>query len=229
MSSVTVQGQFRLAPVVMLIQDASGLYNLSVFLMNTLHSNLLEDMLEGHRERFSNLFSRLKKFYNSLKPYGYFEQIITIPTLPNYEPRFKSAITHQVQGFETPNEAIAPPIEESFVNDLIDITTECTPPPYEVSIQQNNPDVWMMPTTSQQNLNENMSDASLKVMSGSMAGDVPDFSQNKPENQDVWQLLKQKDELIRKLQDDIIKQQIEHNNEILQMQKELMEIRKQLN
>lgn len=216
LSSATLQGQFRVGPVVLLIDDAKGLYNFSIFLLNKLHSSLPEEMLDGHRDRFSQLFAKLKKFYESLKPYGYFTELVTIPTLPTFEPRFKSSVVAADLQVEEVHISTAPHSEpDFFVTDLIDITADIPPS------APNQVDVWSAPRPSLENtLNEE-----------SRIGDVwEDASGTMPSTngEDVWQLLKQKDALIKQLQDDIVNQQIEHNNEILQMQKELMCMRNQL-
>lgn len=221
MSSATAQGQFRVAPVVLLIEDAKGLYNFSVFLMNKLHSSLPEEMLDGHRDRFSQLFTKLRKFYGSLKPYGYFTELITVPTLPTFEPRFKSTVVAVDSSQEDTHTSTAPPSEpDYFVTDLIDITAN-TPP----TAQQVQTDVWSIPSTSPDSDPPGPSktvDAWMDSFDSGPSGLLPSTN-----GEDVWQLLKQRDALIKQLQEDIVKQQIEHNNEILQMQKELMSLREQ--
>ncbi|KAH8327853.1 hypothetical protein KR067_001050 [Drosophila pandora] len=90
MSSMTPQGQCRLAPIVCLIQDSNALYDMSVRLMFKLHDGLPYDVLSGHRERFSGLFLKLKDFYNNVRPLQYFKDLIVVPELPESSPNFKS-------------------------------------------------------------------------------------------------------------------------------------------
>lgn len=225
MSSATVQGQFRVAPVIMLIDDAKGFYKFLIFIMNKLHSSLPEEMLDGHRERFSQLFNKLKKFYDSLQPYGYIMELVTIPTLPNFEPRFKSSVIAVEESSEPePQASTAPPAEpDYFVTDLIDITAD-TPPPVSQNIQQ---DVWSIPSNSP-DLILNQPGPSTIIDSNMNGNQEVDFPGAKNPNEDVWELLRQKDVQIKKLQDDIVRIQIDHNNEILQMQRELLELRNQI-
>uniref|UniRef100_A0A1A9Z0V8 I/LWEQ domain-containing protein n=1 Tax=Glossina pallidipes TaxID=7398 RepID=A0A1A9Z0V8_GLOPL len=88
MSSMTRQGQCRLAPLISLIQESSSLYDISVRLMFKLHNSLLRDVLIGHRERFNDLFSKMKHFYNDVKPLQYFADVIQVPSLPENAPDF---------------------------------------------------------------------------------------------------------------------------------------------
>lgn len=222
MSSATIQGQFRVAPVILLIDDAKGLYNFSIFVLNKLHSSLPEEMLDGHRDRFSQLFTKLRKFYGSLKPYGYFTELIAIPTLPTFEPRFKSSVVAVEQSqIETTKSTAPPPEPNYFVTDLIDMTAE-TPPTAPNLVQS---DAWTSPdkVLNEGHQTSRTEDAWMDCFEPGPSGSMPTTN-----GEDVWQLLKQKDALVKQLQDDIVKQQIEHNNEILQMQNELMSLRDQL-
>ncbi|XP_017089562.2 huntingtin-interacting protein 1 isoform X2 [Drosophila bipectinata] len=90
MSSMTPQGQCRLAPIVCLIQDSNALYDMSVRLMFKLHDGLPYDVLSGHRDRFNGLFLKLKDFYNNVRPLQYFKDLIVVPELPESSPNFKS-------------------------------------------------------------------------------------------------------------------------------------------
>ncbi|KAH8257064.1 hypothetical protein KR038_002003 [Drosophila bunnanda] len=90
MSSMTPQGQCRLAPIVCLIQDSNALYDMSVRLMFKLHDGIPYDVVSGHRDRFYGLFLKLKSFYNNVRPLQYFKDLITVPELPDTSPNFKS-------------------------------------------------------------------------------------------------------------------------------------------
>uniref|UniRef100_A0A1A9VT65 I/LWEQ domain-containing protein n=1 Tax=Glossina austeni TaxID=7395 RepID=A0A1A9VT65_GLOAU len=88
MSSMTRQGQCRLTPLINLIQESNRLYDISMHLMFKLHNSLLRDLLIGHRERFNDIFSKLKHFYNDVKPLQYFADVIQVPSLPENAPNF---------------------------------------------------------------------------------------------------------------------------------------------
>lgn len=91
-SSMTQAGQCRLAPLITLIQDSNPLYDISVRLMFKLHEKLPNDVLSGHRERFSGIFARLKLFYENVRPLQYFHDLITVPQLPEQSPNFRSQV-----------------------------------------------------------------------------------------------------------------------------------------
>ncbi|KAH8307164.1 hypothetical protein KR044_006356, partial [Drosophila immigrans] len=91
-SSMTQAGQCRLAPLITLIQDSNPLYDMSVRLMFKLHEKLPNDVLSGHRERFSGIFARLKLFYENVRPLQYFHDLITVPQLPDHSPNFQSQV-----------------------------------------------------------------------------------------------------------------------------------------
>uniref|UniRef100_A0A1A9VED1 I/LWEQ domain-containing protein n=1 Tax=Glossina austeni TaxID=7395 RepID=A0A1A9VED1_GLOAU len=92
MSSMTPQGQCRLAPLITLIQDSNPLYDISVRLMFKLHNGLPSDVLTGHRDRFNDLFSKIKYFYDNVRPLQYFADVIQVPSLPENAPNFLSQI-----------------------------------------------------------------------------------------------------------------------------------------
>uniref|UniRef100_A0A1A9WDG6 I/LWEQ domain-containing protein n=1 Tax=Glossina brevipalpis TaxID=37001 RepID=A0A1A9WDG6_9MUSC len=92
MSSMILQGQCRLSPLINLIQDSNPLYDISVRLIFKLHNRLPSDVLSGHRERFNDLFSKIKYFYNNVRPLQYFADVIQVPSLPENAPNFLSEI-----------------------------------------------------------------------------------------------------------------------------------------
>jgi huntingtin interacting protein 1 len=87
-SSMTLPGQCRLAPLIPLIQDSNQLYDFIVRIMFRLHANLPADILTGHRERFRAVFTQLTSFYNQSKTLQYFQNLITVPVLPKTQPNF---------------------------------------------------------------------------------------------------------------------------------------------
>ncbi|XP_055383764.1 huntingtin-interacting protein 1 isoform X2 [Condylostylus longicornis] len=123
MSSMTPQGQCRLAPLVPLIQDSNPLYDYAVRLMFKLHSHLPNDILCGHRERFRIIFNQLKDFYDHVRRLQYFADLIQVPKLPENAPNFSSSVDF---GSYIPPVVIVPEPEASepdpFVDNLIDIS-----------------------------------------------------------------------------------------------------------
>lgn len=121
MSSMTPQGQCRLAPLIPLIQDSNQLYDLIVRLMFKLHANLPNDILQGHRERFRIIFCKLKEFYNTVKPLAYFADLIQVPILPETAPNFSSKVDF---GSYVPPVVIVPePVVENLVDTNIPAIT----------------------------------------------------------------------------------------------------------
>uniref|UniRef100_A0A3Q3G6D4 Huntingtin interacting protein 1 related n=1 Tax=Labrus bergylta TaxID=56723 RepID=A0A3Q3G6D4_9LABR len=86
----TPAGQCRLTPLIPLILDCSFLYHFSVLLMFKLHS-IAPDTLLGHRERFRDLFTGLKQFFDRAREIEFFKSIIRIPDLPDAPPNFLRA------------------------------------------------------------------------------------------------------------------------------------------
>ncbi|KAI8128469.1 hypothetical protein FF38_00329 [Lucilia cuprina] len=92
LSSMTPQGQCRLAPLITLIQDSNPLYDICVRIMFGLHDGLPHDVLMGHRNRFNDIFKKLKAFYESVRPLQYFSDVIQLPHLPENAPNFSSEL-----------------------------------------------------------------------------------------------------------------------------------------
>ncbi|XP_013101632.2 huntington interacting protein related 1 [Stomoxys calcitrans] len=125
MSSMTPQGQCRLAPVVTLISDSNPLYDLCVRVLFLLHDGISHDILAGHRARFNDLFTKLKFFYETVRPLQYFADIIQLPQLPDNAPNFPSVhavgnyiapVMHVYQ--EEPEEEVEVPVVEESLLDL---------------------------------------------------------------------------------------------------------------
>ncbi|XP_073830021.1 huntingtin interacting protein 1 [Musca autumnalis] len=119
LSSMTPQGQCRLAPLVTMIQDANPLYDLCVRVLFRLHDGIPHDILAGHRTRFNELFVKLKLFYESVRPLQYFSDIIQLPHLPDHAPNFSSV--HDVGNYIAPvmhvyQEEELPTVEESLLD-----------------------------------------------------------------------------------------------------------------
>lgn len=117
-SSMTMQGQCRLAAIIPCIQDASRLYDHNVKILYTLHSMVDYDALEGHRHRFGQQYKLMKKFYDHTNNLQYFKNLISIPLLsdqPNFKANFNTYVTQEVY---VPQEVVEP--EEEAAN-LIDV------------------------------------------------------------------------------------------------------------
>jgi len=87
-NSMTTAGQCRLAPLIPCIQDSSCLYDYCVKVLFKLHAVLPPTTLEGHRNRFLQIFKRLKQFYINSSHLQYFKNLIQVPTLPENPPNF---------------------------------------------------------------------------------------------------------------------------------------------
>lgn len=90
-SSMTAEGQCRLAPLVPCILDSCQLYDYVVKILFRLHSSLPPDTLSGHRTRFTQQFTGLKQFYGKVANMQYFRHLIRVPTLPENAPNFLRA------------------------------------------------------------------------------------------------------------------------------------------
>ena len=99
-SSLILQGQCLLAPLVLVILDTSKIYDMVVKIMFKLHSQLPADVLTGHRSRFNTSYRSLKKFYDDTGGLQYFQYLVSIPTLPQDPPNFLSA--HGMDTYQTP-------------------------------------------------------------------------------------------------------------------------------
>ncbi|XP_037960136.1 huntingtin-interacting protein 1-related protein-like [Teleopsis dalmanni] len=128
MSSMSPQGQCRLAPLITLIQDSNPLYDISVRIMFKLHNELPNDILIGHRDRFRDLFFKIKMFYDNVRPLQYFADLLQVPILPEVAPNFSSKIdfgsyvppTVFCQPDEEPDNLIDPSIlEEPIIKDTV--------------------------------------------------------------------------------------------------------------
>lgn len=128
---MTPAGQCRLAPLVPLIQDSNPLYDHCVRIMFRLHANLPADLLTGHRDRFRTVFHQLKNFYGQTRVLQYFENLITVPKLPENPPNF--LMQSDFGNYTAPVVIMPeePPREvEPIVQDLVDTNyTAPTPQP----------------------------------------------------------------------------------------------------
>ncbi|XP_017780759.1 PREDICTED: huntingtin-interacting protein 1-like [Nicrophorus vespilloides] len=88
-SSMTMQGQCRLGPIIPCIHDASCIYDHNLKILFYLHSSIPYDVLSGHRDRFINQFKQLKLFYQNTNMMHYFKNLITVPPLPDKPPNFQ--------------------------------------------------------------------------------------------------------------------------------------------
>ncbi|XP_034133794.1 huntingtin-interacting protein 1 isoform X2 [Drosophila guanche] len=134
MSSMTQQGQCRLAPMICLIQDSNALYDNSVRIMFKLHENLPNDVLSGHRDRFNVLFLKLKDFYENVRPLQYFKSLISVPELPASSPNFRSQVDFSSY---IPPVVYVQPEPEPVVEDLVE-TSSPSEPDYSQTQQQLN-------------------------------------------------------------------------------------------
>lgn len=122
LSSMTPQGQCRLAPLITLIQDSNPLYDICVRIMFRLHEGLPHDVLMGHRNRFNDIFKKLKAFYESVRPLQYFSDVIQLPHLPENAPNFSSELdlgNYRAPVMVLPQEPEPEP--ETTIDNLVDL------------------------------------------------------------------------------------------------------------
>eukprot|EP00112_Aurelia_sp_Birch-Aquarium-sp1_P015357 Seg3398.1 transcript_id=Seg3398.1/GoldUCD/mRNA.D3Y31 product="Huntingtin-interacting protein 1" protein_id=Seg3398.1/GoldUCD/D3Y31 len=87
-NSQVLSAQCRIAPMVPVLKECSGLYDMLVYVMIKLHKCLPPDTLNGHRTRFNQQFSRLKLFIHDASSFSFITGLTTIPQLPDSPPNF---------------------------------------------------------------------------------------------------------------------------------------------
>lgn len=127
-NSMTQAGQCRVAPLIPCVQDSSPLYDCLVRIMFKLHSQLPNELLTGHRERFRNVFQQLRGFYDTSRNLQYFVTLIQVPKLPDTAPNFSSQVDfgeYQAPVVVMPEEVIEP----DLVENLVDVNMQQAAPP----------------------------------------------------------------------------------------------------
>lgn len=129
-NSLTPQGQCLLAPLILVIVDASKFYDYLVKVIFRLHGQIPADALSGHRERFNAIFRKIKKFFEMAANLQYFKYLVTIPDLPDQAPNFLRA--SDLDTYQTPqavlhgddiSESDSPPDGMSVADEsLVDIS-----------------------------------------------------------------------------------------------------------
>lgn len=123
LSSVTSEGQCRLSPLVICIQDSTLLYDYSVKILFKLHASLPESTLEGHRGRFLKQHEALRKFYIDTSNLQYFRTLIQIPQLSMRPPNF--LIASDLQQHVTPKVVlVAESLFDQFTPDQVLVDLE---------------------------------------------------------------------------------------------------------
>jgi len=95
------------------------------------YQDLPGEILEGHRDRFLNVFKQLTKFYECSKNLQYFKSLITIPELPAVPPNFRqksdfSSYAKPVMRVVTPEPT--PSMNESTLEDSDSILVDFSDP-----------------------------------------------------------------------------------------------------
>ena len=121
----TQVAQCRVAPLVPVIEDQNGLYDLSYHVMQLLHSNLPAELLAGHRDRYYRHYSAMRKFLLSSKALSYVSTLTKIRELALDPPVFVVEETFHSEEIMSPiSEDIPPellePPEESGKDELIE-------------------------------------------------------------------------------------------------------------
>ncbi|TNN09874.1 Huntington interacting protein related 1 isoform 1 [Schistosoma japonicum] len=86
--SFTPPGQCKLIPLIQCIQDVAALYELSVQLIFKLHELLGNGTMSGHRDRFKDLHTSVKKFFENVFHMQYFRSFVHIPSISQNPPNF---------------------------------------------------------------------------------------------------------------------------------------------
>ncbi|KHN86794.1 Huntington interacting protein related 1 [Toxocara canis] len=145
-SSLVPQGQCLLAPLILVILDTSKFYDYLVKIIFKLHEQLPPDALSGHRERFSGIFRKMKKFYEEAANLQYFKYLVSIPTLPSLAPNFLQA--SDLDTYQSPqaylhgdsvSESDTPPDGRSIDESLVDVSEPQTVQPEETAQSSEDP------------------------------------------------------------------------------------------
>lgn len=129
-NSMTPPGQCRVAPLIPCVQDSSPLYDCLVRIMFKLHSQLPNELLTGHRERFRTVFTQLRSFYDTSRSLQFFVNLIQVPKLPDSAPNFSSQVDfgeYQAPVVVMPEEVIEPDVVENLVD--VNMAEMHLPPP----------------------------------------------------------------------------------------------------
>lgn len=97
--------------------------------MFKLHSQLPNELLTGHRERFRTVFQQLRGFYDTSRNLQYFVTLIQVPKLPDAAPNFSSQVDfgeYQAPVVVMPEEVIEPDV---VVENLVDVHMQQAAPP----------------------------------------------------------------------------------------------------
>ncbi|CRL04511.1 CLUMA_CG017588, isoform C [Clunio marinus] len=124
-SSLSLPGQCRLAPLIPCIQDSNQLYDFVVRLMFLLHANLPDDLLNGHRERFRTLFRQLHNFYKQAGTLQYFVNLIKVPSLPSNPPNF--LVQSDLGNYTAPVVVVPQESNDSDTNSVVDNLVDTSP------------------------------------------------------------------------------------------------------
>ena len=128
-SAASPSGQNRLTPCIPIILDTQELYTMCVKYLDILHQELPSEPLAGFRERFIELYRQLKHFYQGCLGVHFLRHVTSIPQMPDTQPNFESSVPEANQAHTTlqpanepPVEQPEPPLAETPVASLIDIS-----------------------------------------------------------------------------------------------------------
>ena len=114
----TQVAQCRVAPLVPVIEDQNGLYDLSYHIMQLLHSNLPAELLAGHRERYYRHYNAMRKFLLTSKSLSYVSSLTKIRDLAIDPPVFVvEEVIHEQELMSPISEDIPPSLAEQFMPD----------------------------------------------------------------------------------------------------------------
>ncbi|XP_047141929.1 huntingtin-interacting protein 1 isoform X1 [Hydra vulgaris] len=87
-NSQTASSQCKIAILVPILKECSGIYDILVLVVGKLHKSVPHDTLEGHRGRFNVQHKRMKTFCTCAGGMTYITNLIEIPVIPENPPNF---------------------------------------------------------------------------------------------------------------------------------------------
>lgn len=100
--------QCKIAPLVPLLKECAGMYDVLVQVLTKLHKNLPPDTLDGLRQRFYDQHRKLKTFCSTAGSMTYITSLTAIPNIPERPPDFLIHKFQPKQKREEPKEEPLP-------------------------------------------------------------------------------------------------------------------------
>lgn len=100
--------QCKIAPLVPILKEVAGMYDVLVQALTKLHKNLPPDTLDGLRQRFYEQHRKVKTFCMNAGGLTYVTSLTTIPSIPEHPPDFLIHKYHPKTKREEPKEEPLP-------------------------------------------------------------------------------------------------------------------------